>query len=417
MARLIGVLAVIALIGLGFLWLMAGGRDDMLGLDRSPIGTDGLVQVLTDAGVKLALAAPGTAMKAGDIGLRILPLYDMDLDDDRPETLGDTTLRTLARWQLRNKLYQAKTLVILPKWRWAVTEKGIAAPETAIPVEDFRLLLDQMGLGGTRLQRAGPVFAGFAGKGGQVAEFLQQSFDPASLPQDCVPWWYNETGALLIACTDSAVGPVYYLADPDMMNNHGLTLADNAGVAVRLISDLQPTPGKLVYLDRLAANYVVSDGGDAGQDYTRTADDLWRFFKPPLGTIWAMLAILLALFLWRGGRRFGPVATEGPEGPERARAEVIASRARLIRLTGQDAAMVADYVKTDLLRMAEAAFGPGRGEVARLYPLLARRDATAAAQFQGLAADLMRAAPATPSALRRQLQTYHQLQRTLTHDA
>ncbi len=410
MRKVLGALGILALILGGLFWLGLEGREEVRGLDASTIGTDGLATALETGGIKVMLAASGTSVKETDIDLRLLPLYDMDLGDDRAETVGDTTLRTLTYGQYAQKLYYTRTLVILPKWRWAAAEKGIAAPETAIPLEDYRRLFTSINLGGLVMQRDKPAFADDFG----ATVFALQSFAAASLPQGCSSMLGASQRVVLMDCSNEWA-ETYYLSDPDLLNNHGLTVGDNPAQAVALVRRLQSAPKKPVYLDRLSADFVSRDKGDERQDYERTGDDLLRFFKPPLGEIWAMLAILLALFLWRGGRRFGPVLRADEATPERSRAEAIATRARLIRLTGQDGAMVADYVKTDLTRMAEAAFGPGRAEVGKLFPLLSRRNPGAAQEFQGLAQDLMRGQPETPARLRARLDTYHQLQRTLTH--
>lgn len=414
MAKVLGPLAIVLLLVLGFAFLTWGGRDDMRGLDASVLGTDGVALVLDKAGIAVKVASPGSAVKASDIDLTILPLYDMDLEDDRPETLGDTTLRTMTYWQFHGKFYDNKGLVALPKWRWAAAQKAIAAPETEIPLADYPKLFTQLGLEGLKLTRAAPAFVrDDDGFGHDIAVFQPQSFVPASLPAFCKTWGWQGPALILIRCAEEDYAEVYYLSDPDVMNNHGLTLGDNAAAFTQMVRLLLDMPDPLVYLDRLAPDYRTYES--EGVPYERTPDDLLRFFKPPLGAIWAMLSILLALFLWRGGTRFGPLRRAGDESPERSRREAVATRARLIRLTGQDAAMVADYVKTDLTRMAEAAFGAGRGEVARLFPLLARRNPTQAEAFHRLAQDLMRGLPLAPAALRRQLDTYHQLQRTLTH--
>lgn len=415
MVKVLGPLGILVLLAIGFFFLASGGRDEVRGLDASPIGTEGLELALDRLGIKAVTATPGSSIAADAFDLRIVPLYDMDLDDDRPETVGDTTLRTMEYWQFYQKTY-SRALIVLPKWRWAAVEKGIAAPETAIPLQDYIKLMSQLNLNGLRLLRAEPSFQpGTAGLMRGETLFMAQRFRLATLPEDCRALISDTFGALVIGCGGEE-DEILYLADPDVLNNHGLTLGDNAQTLGPLMAALRGDPTKPVYIDPLPNDYTVRDGGQ-GQSYERTSDDLWRFFKPPLGEIWAMLSILLALFLWRGGRRFGPVRPEEDEGIERSRREAVQTRARLIRLTGQDAAMVADYVRSDLARMTEAAFGRGRGDVGRLWPLLARRDGASAAAFQGLAQDLMRATPQSPAVLRRQLDTYHQLQRTLTHGA
>src|SRR5690606_37596098 len=68
----------------------------------------------------------------------------------------------------------------------------------------------------------------------QIALFHPQLFDPASLPQTCDAVVGMAQGVLVAACGFGDGGdsqPVYLLSDPDLMNNHGLALADNAEVA------------------------------------------------------------------------------------------------------------------------------------------------------------------------------------------
>lgn len=403
MARWLGPLCILLLIGGGLVWLFSGARG-LPDLDRSVIGTEGLRLV---PGLDLRVAGEGPAVKASEVRLRLLPLYDLDLADDRAESLGDTSLRNIEDWQLWSKIEQAPTLVILPKWRAAAVERAEAAPETAIPLDAYSRLLGQLNIGFAKLERLPPDF--------KAGVFMAQGFDTRFMPTGCspaLPFWGM---ALVLQCTQVS-GTVYWvLSDPDLLNNHGLTLGENLRAVAPFLRRIAPKEAGVLYLDRRGEDFLESD--NLLQHYERGPSELWRFFDPPLGQIWAMLAILLALFLWRGGRRFGPVVTPEEDRPERARSAAIANRARLIRLTGADAAMVADYVRTDLGRMAETVFGPGKAEVARLMPLLSRRDPAAAAAFHSVSARLMQAEAQSPAALRAALDTYHSLRRTLTHDA
>lgn len=408
MPRWLGPLCILLLIGGGLVWLFSGARGQP-DLDRSVIGTEGLRLV---PGLDLRVAGEGGAPKASEVRLRLLPLYDVDLRDDRDESLGHTSLRNLPDWALWSKIDQAPTLILLPKWRAAAVETATAAPETAIPLADYARLFGQLNIGAARLQR---LTTGFAAEGEARTLFLAQTFDPRFMPPGCSPALPFRSQALVLHCTRVTGAEYWVLSDPDLLTNHGLTLGGNAAAVGTLLRSFAAGPGTVFYLDRRTEDFLQDDAPP--QSYERGPSELWRFFDPPLGQIWAMLAILLALFLWRGGRRFGPVVTPEEDRPERARSAAIANRARLIRLTGADAAMVADYVRTDLGRLAETVFGPGKGEVARLMPLLSRRDPEAAAAFHSLSARLMQAKAQSPAALRAALDTYHSLRRTLTHDA
>lgn len=419
MSRVLGPLAILVLIGLGFFWLMSGGRDEVRGLDTSQIGLAGLAPALRAESLPVRLAGKDQPPMADEVDLRILPLYDLDLQDNRPETIGDTAQRTISFWDLQRKLYVGTPLLVLPKWRWAAVQKAIAAPQTMIPLADYATLFDQLGLAGAKLQREAPGFQTREdGLGHSATLFAAQGFVMDSLPANCTALrMAGPNAAALIRCDSAAFGAtVHVLADPDLLNNHGLTLGENAKAAAALVRLLRSRPQVPVYIDPLAADLVTYPTEEQGRvEYERGPSELWRYFASPLGEIWGMLAILLALFLWRGARRFGPVAVEADETIGRSRAAAVASRARLIRLTGMDGAMVADYIRSDLSRMAEAAFGRGKGEMGRLFPLLARRNEDVARAFRALAQDLMNGAPRPQAQLLRDLDTYHQLQRTLTH--
>ena len=130
-----------------------------------------------------------------------------------------------------------------------------------------------------------------------------------------------------------------------------------------------------------------------------------------------MLAIL-CLCLWRGAVRFGPLLTQDRATAESSKTAAISTKARLLRLSGHDGQMVADYVRADLAQMARQIFGAAAAQAgqARLFAHLARRDAASAQALQQTAEALMTRAPQMPHAeLTRQLHTYRSLSETLTH--
>ena len=75
-------------------------------------------------------------------------------------------------------------------------------------------------------------------------------------------------------------------------------------------------------------------------------------------------ALLLGLAIWRGGLRNGPV-DRSPQPGEAGNRSANQVRARLMRLTDQDGALLTDYVSARMQVRAAAALGPAlRGDAA-----------------------------------------------------
>ena len=416
-APLIGGLLLLGLGGL----LLLGGGPGFPGLDRTVIGIEALSGVLERAGVAVSRSDPRISPRLQDLGLRILPLYDMDLATESTGTRSadSSSLRDLDADVFARKVADLPTLVVLPKWRAAAAGEGVAAPKTLIPVALYRSLLNQIGLTSVTLHRAKAEFQMQPWQvGGTIALFAPQTFDPATfLATACRPRVLFGDNVLVAACAGSDNAPdLWILSDPDLMNNHGLTLGQNAAAAVKLIKLLQADT-RPVYLDTSVEILTTNDQtAREKRPYTRSGTDLARFFAPPFTLLWPMGIILLALLCWRGALRFGPVRPEDPGGIHHAKSAAIATRARLIRLAGHDAQMVADFVQSDLQRVAGATFGPGRGEPARLFALLARRDPAQTASLRAVTEALTH--PRTtlgPAELTRLLSTYRILLESLTH--
>lgn len=93
-----GVAAVLALVGgLALLKVATGG----MALDRSALGVAGFAQLAPELGLTLQEPQDWGALKASALSLRILPIYDLNLNtEDQPATsrqeqLGQSTLREL----------------------------------------------------------------------------------------------------------------------------------------------------------------------------------------------------------------------------------------------------------------------------------------------------------------------------------
>lgn len=430
----IGFAALIAAIAALF-WF---GGDETAAKDRqldaSLIGTDGLQIWLQDQGIEVVHSNPRLTLRADGLSLAILPLYDIDLEASikQPLTPEDemqqSGQRDLDHRVLQEKLNALPSLVVLPKWRTGFVKSAVAHDSTLVPIAGIGQLLRQMALPLALAKRVGPkmteISAGMTGKAEQrIALFWAQVFARAEIPAHCHETLGIPDGALVIFCNATVdMAAAHYLSDPDLLNNHGLGLARNATLAADLMASLRPDARKPVYLDTSPQQLLITDDVfDEAQEYDRGWAEFVRFFDYPLSVLWAVAAVILGLAGWRGARRFGPARGVPDDGLPHSKTVSIDARARLLRLSGNDGRMVAEFVLARLDALAESSFGTGGGAAKvggheRLFKLLARRDAALAARFQSLCTDLMARGPAmTPTELYQHLATFRDLLERLTH--
>jgi hypothetical protein len=202
------------------------------------------------------------------------------------------------------------------------------------------------------------------------------------------------------------------------MNNHGLSLAENAAWSLGLVAALRGADTRPVYL----ALEPVPPGEpfQRPEPHERTAEDLSRFFAWPLSALWAMAALVLALTVWRGLRRFGPL-TAAPTGAlETSRTAAIQAKARLLRLAGADQRMAGEFIRSHLSQIATQVLGPGHGSdagVQRWLQILDRRNPALAAEMQAAIAAINTKDTLSPAELARRLDTFRDLTRKATNAA
>lgn len=428
------LVALLVLAGLAGLMFLGGGSRQDARLDASVIGFDGLGPVLGAEGLGVIRSNPRLTVSESMLSFRILPLYDVDLYASAPEPATPreafyaTTLREASEWDMGWRVANIPSMAILPKWVAGTVTTAVAHDSTLIPLNQVQALPEQLAKHPLRLIR--PVEGFFIEEVGthQLALFQPQLFDRDTLPYECFEVLTTSKGALLIGCSlpnyDTQF-PLYLLSDPDLMNNHGLALADNAALAAFTVKALAPEASgdepKRIYIDTEAEDRVnYYDYEDQRQDYDRTGEDFARFFEPPLTALWAVLTILLGLALWRGARRFGPARPDPDHTPEQSKLAAIATNARLLRIAGHDSRMASDLVQANLSDLAQSTFGRAAGSgpqgIARLYAHLFRRDPTKTAELQAVAARLTDInSPPSPTELHRQLDAFRRLLETLTH--
>ena len=253
-----------------------------------------------------------------------------------------------------------------------------------------------------------------------MALFHAQLFRGGSLPGFCRPLVTMGGGVLILDCggkqgaKKKTARSFLLLSDPDLLNNHGLAVADNAGFAVQWFADRAAQDGKAVYVDTSSELLTAyEEDQHERRDYERSSEDLSRFLAFPFSVLWAMLLIVTGILFWRGAVRFGPLETSRWEaGPAHTKTAAIAAQARLLRLSGNDGQMVADFVQGQLQELTVRIFGPDLGQNgrARFFAHLARRDAVLAGRFEQTANALISGGGVMqPSELHQHLNTYKSL--------
>ena len=413
------IVAGMILAGLAGL-LFLGSSDSGRRLDASVIGMNGLIRWLEEEDIAVKRSHSRLSPHIRDLGIRILPLYDMDLvaDMSEPATnlelIKQRTQRDLFQENFKTKLDELSTVVLLPKWTTGLVETRIAHQSMLIPPQAYETLFDQMGLAGLRLRRAGADFSTADLDGSEVALFHAQGFIPSSIPNFCQSDFDMNGTSLILACRfKEATHDTFFVADPDLMNNHGLSLAGNAGFSAKYLAELNANSANPIYVDtspELLTTYEADE--DERREYERSASDFSRFFDFPFSVLWPMLLTILGVLYWRGAWRFGPIARHDPAAREQSKTAAITAKARLLRLSGNDGHMIADFVRAQLQDLTYQTFGPDLGAAGqtRFFAHLARRDATLARDFEQAARDLIANAPTlTGPDLHRRLGMYKTL--------
>jgi hypothetical protein len=391
----VGLVAAVVLAGL--FYLLSQRQQE---LRRSPVGFDGLQVWLASEGGSAQNFTGGWLLDPASIGLLVLPVFDTIPDRDLEPALDKMQLlfqqdESDLDWQpLYEKIDTLPALIILPKWRSGMRLTGIAHP--ALLVEGTRLndfLQELTGDSSMRLTRIPRVFTSLSYRSNAGADlsakiYAAQLFDGSA----CDPIIGRGAETLLASCPVAGSDrSVLILSDPDLLNNHGLRLGQNAEIA-RDVLLAAAGEGSLV-IDYSRDNWLGSTEEPIQRE--RTWSDLLRFFQPPFLALWLGGAITLALVLWRSFRRSGPVVrTKVTEG---GKLLAIRARARLMRLTGQDGALLADYAAARVAATAARLVGPGHarqiGEEQAFLRYLGRRRPELALRLQEVL-DRLKAVPA-----------------------
>lgn len=355
------VLGVLGVLIVGALFFVLSNQQQVL--RSSPAGLDGLRTWLVAQGHSVQNFSGGWSLDGDELGLIIVPLYDTELDVERrePRTQDELLMQQdeydLAVAPILTKASRVTTMVVLPKWRSGMRLTGRAHPFLFVRPQRVASSLNALIVGsGARIMRDSAPFADFD----YIAEnetmlsavtYASQMFTAPG----CRPILGSADAMILGECLieEGRTGRrVLVLSDPDLINNHGLRLGDNAAIMSDLVGLV--SGGQQVIIDYSSRSWLANDKQAVARD--RTWSDLLRFFSPPFTLIWAGLFIALLLILWRSAVRFGPLcASSNALGASKMTA--MSARARLMRLSNQDGALIHDYSKARLAATAAALFG------------------------------------------------------------
>ena len=379
-----------------------------LGFNRPPslpdsaLGFRGLEGWLRSNEVQTRNFMGGGPLAPDGIGLRILPLYDSDLDAYNIPQLFETDrylatdLAFMPRDTVTEKVRTLPTLVILPKWRDGVRLTGLTHPDFLIHRPDQEPARTEDQIEGSPVEIVDatdtPVPDEPAGTdeadeaADQKPRFVFREPDPVApeapgptridLPShwagtaelrhvqwgeplaSCDTLIGDETRVLLVECPHPD-GRYWVLTDPDLLNNHGLANGDNAAFALAFLTDIAAGEDILFDYSNIAALSMDPD------EHERTWRDLLRFAEPPFAWIWLAAFILLATVLWRGGLRGVPLRSPFRDGHDGTREAALAAHARLMRSARADGALLRTLARSRAVALCDLLLGHDRQQADR----------------------------------------------------
>jgi hypothetical protein len=370
--------------------LRSGHNGGAHALSNAAVGFSGIVQLATDTGRNAQIIRSEHQFDAEDL-LVVTPDHG---------------------WQNLNGILGPRTtkptLIILPKWStvsdpdhsgwvrikslaWEFDPAEMLAPQTTFVIQ-------------RRISHGAPLVAApdfdktirFAAP--RVLQVITaKRTGKGEKRQKVVPLLTDgKGGAVLVRYGD---GPLYVLADPDLLSNAGIKDPHQAAAALALLDWLNSTGATSINFD------VTLNGFGHSQSPLKLA------FTPPFLAMTLVLAIVLLLVGWHALGRFGPIRPRA-RAIALGKAVLVENSAKLIRRAGRETALGERYVEV-IRERCVATFGvPARLKGAALDAYLDKMGARGGHRFSELA----RAAEATQdrASLVAAAQALHQWQKEKT---
>lgn len=322
----VGVLAFIAMLVLGAYApdLRSGKNGGAHALSNASVGFSGLVKLADATGRNPYIVRSLDELESEDLAVVT------------PEDAGTDLTKFLQRRG------QRLTLIVLPKWMtsrdpvkpgWVEVDgliykgapEGVLAPDWQLKVE--------------RHKRAGlePLLTVPEGAPKDL-QFLAPAVMQTISGDKLEAVITDQQGRVVLG--KYAERPLYVLADPDLLNNHGMADEHQAAAAMALLDYLNSTDSTGIMFD------VTANG------FGRSRSPLKLAFDPPFLAVTLTIFIAMLLAAIQAAIRFG-----SPSRPERAiafgKAALVDNSAGLIRKAGREANLGPRYV--DVIRDRAAA--------------------------------------------------------------
>ena len=372
----IGGAVLVVLLGV---WLLLGRPEAKLG--QSATGFQGLQRWLVANDVDARSFSGGYMIDGSEVGLRIAPLYDLDLNEERerPRTTEDLlkseTERDVWPYSITDKAQSLPTLFVIPKWTAALRLTGGAHTDFMNRERGVQALLESIVDGDIEVHSDLSGFSRVSTEHGEAVIYGMRTMSGDA----CTPVLGRQSAMLIGRCKLKADPDdpetenleALILIDPDLLNNHGLSLGENAELAASLLPELAEEGNVLI--DYAPFDWVMRDTG-AVPEYERSWSDLGRYFQGPFAVLWASIAAAFLLALWRGWVRFGAAVPLEDTAPGAARSVATAAQARLLRISGDTGALLRAYADARIGALAADVFGTkAQASEAALWRLLERR--------------------------------------------
>ncbi len=295
---------------------------------RSAIGHRALVETLRRLHVPVVVSRHGSATKAGADAVLVVaePGGGAVESGDLREMIQETSA--------------AGVLVVLPRWDGDPhpEKPGWIARVSPVADDEIDAVLQAVGAGGG-VQRRAPPAAWDAGD--LPAPDLRAP--QVAVGSDLEPVIDDGRGGVLLGLVPGSEPPVWVLADPDLIANHGIGRGDNALLALRILFALREHGG--VVIDETLHGYEATPS-------------IWRaLFEMPLLLATLQAALVLGLLLWAAARRFGAPEPLRP-ALGRGRAVLVENTAALLAFGGHAAHALERYWRSMAREVAAGLHAP-----------------------------------------------------------
>ena len=317
-------------------WVMAYGgpaRDQQREISRA--------QMLSPA----AVGFRGLVTLAGQVRqtYTIANSQDLDYDDLLVLAIDENSRRDEISWVRQQRAARA-TLIILPKWRTVANRRGGEWVTALGPGAGDRVAMEL----GYRLRLVGRVPPGsrLSGQGMLSGLDMPASEYPQAIEgEGLIPLLTLPNGGTVLA--QIAGRPHYILADPDLLNNQGISDPVRARAALALLDALN-TP------DAESINFATFADVVAAREVKGL---LRTMIEPPFLAMTLALVIAALLAGFHGAIRFGQARREG-RSIALGKAALVENSAGLIRLARREVHMSIAYAEFIQQEAARAVGAP-----------------------------------------------------------